>query len=458
MPPLNILACAYSCDPAGGSERFVGWKAVCALAQKHQVTVMTHRWGREIVEEALPNLPQRDNLRFHYIGEKHRWHPNRLIARFQDWRWLHHWSAQAHRLARDLAATETFDLAHHLTIATWRIPSPLGGLGLPLVWGPVGGGESFPFSFYSMLSPVAQAFELLRWTGNETTLRSRRMHRYARTVSVALGNNPETLAALRTLGIPADRVRYLSQSFLGPDKFINLDDKWRVFNGEWRIADSEATNPPPATRHSLPVPESSSNPTPFAIIPSSSRENPLRIFAGGNLEGRKGVAIALQALSLFGRSGHAFTFTFGGLGPELKHLQKLAARLDFGAGTVSLGHHFDGAQYRAELSKADVYLLPSLREGAPVTMIEAMASGCVPIVANAGGAPMVVDDTCGFVVPITNPEQMAREICSILEKLDKDRELLTRLGQAAWQRAHERCMEDAYLQGVEEAYALALKE
>jgi hypothetical protein len=53
---------------------------------------------------------------------------------------------------------------------------------------------------------------------------------------------------------------------------------------------------------------------------------------------------------------------------------------------------------------------------------------------------------------------MAREICSILEKLDKDRELLTRLGQAAWQRAHERCMEDAYLQGVEEAYALALKE
>jgi len=430
MPPLNILACAYAAHPKAGSESYVGWAGLMALSQRYRVTAIVHGHNRPFIEEVQPDLPQRENLRFHYIGEKHRWHPNRLIARFQDWRWLHQWSAQAHRLAQDLVATEKFDLAHHLTIATWRIPSPLGGLGVPLVWGPVGGGESSPFSFYGMLSLVSRAFELLRWTGNQVTLRSPRMHRFARTVSVALGNNPETLTALRTLGIPADRVRYLSQSFLGPEKFIQPEDKWRRAN-------SETTHSLPATRHPLP-------------------QAALRLFAGGNLEGRKGVAIALQAMSLFGRQGHAFTFTYGGLGPELKHLQKLAAHLEFGAGTVSLGHHFDGAQYRAELSKADVYLLPSLREGAPVTMIEAMASGCAPVVANAGGAPMVVDETCGFVVPITNPAQMARDICTILEKLDKDRTLLACLGQAAWHRARERCMEDAYLQGIEEAYALAL--
>jgi glycosyltransferase involved in cell wall biosynthesis len=437
-----------------GSEAYVGWAALLALAQHHPITAIVHGHNRPFIEEALPNLSQRDNLLFHYIGEEHHWHPNRLIARFQDWRWLHQWSAQAHRLARDLVAAEKFDLAHHLTIATWRMPSPLGGLGLPLVWGPVGGGESFPFSFYGILSPVSRAFELLRWTGNQTTLRSRRMHRYARTVSVALGNNPETLAALRTLGLPADRVRYLSQSFLGPEKFINLGEGSRTQEqgfgikegggGELWSRDSGGGITGASSESSI-------------LNTESSAKTPLRIFAGGNLEGRKGVAIALQALSLFGRRGHAFTFTYGGFGPELKHLQKLAARLDFGAGKVSLGHHFDGAQYRAELSKAEVYLLPSLREGAPVTMIEAMASGCVPIVANAGGAPMVVDDTCGFVVPITNPAQMAQAICTILEKLDKDRTLLTSLGEAAWQRARERCMENAYLQGVEEAYALALE-
>ena len=428
-----------------GSESFVGWSALKSLATHHRITAIVHGHNRPFIEEALTSLPQRENLQFHYIGERHEWHPNRLIARFQDWRWLHQWSAKAQQLAQKLVAAEKFDLAHHVTIATWRMPSPLGGLGIPLIWGPVGGGESFPFSFYGMLSPVARAFEFLRWAGNQATLRSGRMRRFARTVSVALGNNSETLAALRALGIPSDRVRYLSQSFLREEKFINLDDKWCIDNSEWRIADSEATNPPPATRNPLHVSDSSSNP-------------PLRIFAGGNLEGRKGVAITLQALSLFGRRGHAFSFTFGGLGPELKHLQKLAATLDYGAGKVSLGNHFDGAEYRAELAKANVYLLPSLREGAPVTMIEAMASGCVPIVANAGGAPMVVDDSCGFVVPITNPDQMAGDICTILEKLTNDRPLLAHLSQAAWQRARERCMEDAYLRGVGDAYAQARKK
>lgn len=453
MPPLNILACAYAARPNAGSEAYVGWAALLALSQKHRVKAIVHGHNRPFIEEALPSLPQHENLRFHFIGETHNWHPNRLLARFQDWRWLHQWSKDAHQLARQLVAKEKFDLAHHLTIATWRMPSPLGGLGIPLIWGPVGGGESFPFSFYRILSPVSRGFEFLRWTGNQTTLRSGRLRRFARSVSVALGNNPETLTALRSLGIPPDRVRYLSQSFLGPEKFTNLDEKWPIDNGERRIADSEATDPAPATRHPLPA---TRYPLP-ATTHSPSSENPLRIFAGGNLEGRKGVAIALQALSLFGQHGHAFTFTYGGFGPELKHLQKLAASLDFGAGKVSLGNHFDGTQYRAELAQAEIYLLPSLREGAPVTMIEAMASGCVPIVANAGGAPMVVDDTCGFVVPITNPDKMASDICTILEKLAKDRPLLANLGRAAWQRTRERCMEDAYLRGVEDAYAVARK-
>ena len=479
LEKLNILACAYAARPNAGSEAYVGWVALLALSKQHRVMAIVHGHNRPFIEEALTSLPQRENLQFHYIGERHEWHPNRLLARFQDWRWVHRWSAKAQQLAQKLVAAEKFDLAHHLTIATWRMPSPLGGLGIPLVWGPVGGAESFPFSFYGILSPTARAFEFMRWAGNQVTLRSGRMRRFARSVSVALGNNPETLAALRALGIPSDRVRYLSQSLLGEEKFINLNEGKRIQEQGFGIRDGEKgvgsrdlggriqeegfrskeergriLEQGFGIRGERLGMESSES----SILNTDSSSNPpLRIFAGGNLEGRKGVAIALQALSLFGQRGHAFTFTYGGFGPELKHLQKLAASLDFGAGKVSLGNHFDGAQYRAELAQAEIYLLPSLREGAPVTMIEAMASGCVPIVANAGGAPMVVDDACGFVVPITNPSKMASDICTILEKLAKDRPLLATLSRAAWQRTRERCMEDAYLRGIEEAYALARK-
>lgn len=463
LEKLNILACAYAANPKMGSESFVGWSALQSLAKHHRITAIVHGHNREEIEKALPQLTQRDNLKFHFIGETHNWHPSRLLARFQDWHWLHQWSKDAHQLARQLVAKEEFDLAHHLTIATWRMPSPLGGLGIPLIWGPVGGGESFPFSFYRILSPVSRAFEFLRWTGNQTTLRSGRMRRFARSVSVALGNNPETLTALRSLGIPADRVCYLSQSFLGPEKFINLDKGKRIqeqgfgiTGGEEGVRGPVGVGAQRGETTGTPPESSILNPESIILNPDSPSNPPLRIFAGGNLEGRKGVAIALQALSLFGERGNAFTFTYGGFGPELKHLQKLAASLNFGAGKVSLGNHFDGAQYHSELAQAEIYLLPSLREGAPVTMIEAMASGCVPIVANAGGAPMVVDDTCGFVVPITNPNKMARDICTILEKLTNDRPLLATLSRAAWQRTRERCMEDAYLRGVEDAYLAAL--
>ena len=46
----------------------------------------------------------------------------------------------------------------------------------------------------------------------------------------------------------------------------------------------------------------------------------------------------------------------------------------------------------AMLKESHVYLLPILREGVPVTQLEAMASGCVPLVASCGGAgPMALE-------------------------------------------------------------------
>ncbi len=101
---LIILFCIHAAN--AGSEEYLGWVALLALAQHHHITAIVLGQNRPLIDEALPSLPQRGNLRFHYIVGKHRLHPNRLIARFLDWRWLHQWTAHAHQLARDLVATE----------------------------------------------------------------------------------------------------------------------------------------------------------------------------------------------------------------------------------------------------------------------------------------------------------------------------------------------------------------
>jgi glycosyltransferase involved in cell wall biosynthesis len=82
----------------------------------------------------------------------------------------------------------------------------------------------------------------------------------------------------------------------------------------------------------------------------------------------------------------------------------------------------------AAFAEADLYVLPSLFEGTPLTLIEAMWSG-LPIVTTAtcGMLDVIEDGRNGLLVPIRSPEA----IVNAVELLIKNRELRTRLGNAA---------------------------
>ena len=80
----------------------------------------------------------------------------------------------------------------------------------------------------------------------------------------------------------------------------------------------------------------------------------------------------------------------------------------------------------------DVFILPSLKEGISNTILEAMATG-LPVIATAvGGNPeLVQDDVNGRLVPVSNPEQLAREMGRYI----RSPELRLRHGIAGRQRA-----------------------
>jgi glycosyltransferase involved in cell wall biosynthesis len=80
---------------------------------------------------------------------------------------------------------------------------------------------------------------------------------------------------------------------------------------------------------------------------------------------------------------------------------------------------------------ADVFLLPSLFEGTPLTLIQAMMSG-LPIVTTAtcGMKDVVADECTGLLVPIRSHESLVHA----LERLRVDGALRERLGRAA--RSH----------------------
>ena len=66
------------------------------------------------------------------------------------------------------------------------------------------------------------------------------------------------------------------------------------------------------------------------------------------------------------------------------------------------------------LSEMDLYIQPSLQEGLPRAMIEAMSVGMPIIGSNAGGIPELIDKNCIF------KKKNVNEIMSIIKKIDNE--------------------------------------
>jgi len=146
---------------------------------------------------------------------------------------------------------------------------------------------------------------------------------------------------------------------------------------------------------------------------------PFRILCVGTLHEVKGQRYLLEALRLLVARGVDAACTFVGDGPDREALARRAAELGVAA-RVDLA----GARTRGEvaqmLAAADVLAAPSVptrsgkREGIPVALMEAMASG-VPVVASRiSGIPELVEDgVSGLLVPPGDPGALADALASL---------------------------------------------
>lgn len=107
------------------------------------------------------------------------------------------------------------------------------------------------------------------------------------------------------------------------------------------------------------------------------------------------------------------------------------------------------AETAAAFADTDIYLLPSLLEGTPLTLIEAMMSG-MPIVTTAtcGMKDVIQDGKNGLLVPIRSPEAIAVAV----ERLLGDAAYRARLGRTAQTEALQKYTWDRVAAPVREVY------
>lgn len=102
--------------------------------------------------------------------------------------------------------------------------------------------------------------------------------------------------------------------------------------------------------------------------------------------------------------------------------------------------------------KGDVCILVSEYEGTSVSMLEAMAYGCIPVTTQVSGTVAIIQEGInGFTVPIGDVEAMSR----IIKNLDADRNNLRRIGENAYLTVKKTFSFEDYIPWFQELEELA---
>ncbi|MGD9130305.1 MAG: glycosyltransferase [Candidatus Bathyarchaeota archaeon] len=120
-----------------------------------------------------------------------------------------------------------------------------------------------------------------------------------------------------------------------------------------------------------------------------------------------------------------------GDGPERENLEALSLNLGLNSRVFFLGQ-VDHSMVWDFLQRAKVFVLPSVSEGTPRAIIEAMACGLPIVATKVGGVPEVItNDVNGFLVPPQDEDALAEAI----ENLLKDANLRKRISNENREKA-----------------------
>lgn len=392
---MRVLVLAESAHPVSQSVSWVGWAHTRALAERHDVHLVTRSANREAILAAgwhegrdftaidLDALERRilrlaARLRG---GEDKGWTvlmalslPLYLAFEMQAWR----------RFGARIADRE-FDVVHRITPVSPTMPSLMAPRcarhATPFVLGPINGGLPWPRQFPGVRHAEREWLSYLRFAYRLAPYyRATRDH-----AAAILVGSRDTFAQLPRRY--ADKCVYLPENGIDTGRFADLGGRG---------------------------------------VDAASRPRALFV---GRLVPYKGCNIALEAMAPLLREAR-LSFTIVGDGPERPALEAQARQLGLAA-AVTFAGRVPPDEVARHYGEADLFVFPSLREFGGGVVLEAMAMGVVPIVIAYGGPGELVNRDSGVAVPMDEPATLVTNVRAAVVALLDDPERRGAMAAAA---------------------------
>lgn len=157
-----------------------------------------------------------------------------------------------------------------------------------------------------------------------------------------------------------------------------------------------------------------------------------------NLREVKGHRYLLEAVALLEKRMPRLRLLLVGTGELQEELEQLARDLGIRDRVVFAGRRHDVPNC---LAASDIFVLPSLSEGTPLSILEAMRAGLPVVATRVGGIPEIVEDgRSAFLVPSGNPQALAEALLAVGES-----SVAASLGECGQQRFHDRFSRSTFI-------------
>lgn len=141
-----------------------------------------------------------------------------------------------------------------------------------------------------------------------------------------------------------------------------------------------------------------------------------RLLCVGRLTPAKCQVLLVQACARLRDAGVPFQLTFVGAGPDRERVERAIRELGL-QDRITLTGALNQEEVRAQFARADIFVLPSLAEGIPVVLMEAMASGVPCVTTPVNGIPELIQhEQTGLLARPGDVESLAEQLRRLIDE------------------------------------------